>query len=291
MVAFRNYVNPGPGGRFTAEWQLAALPEGETYTETKAGGVLKQWIKSVREGDIVCTRRAFLLAPWTGTPRQRRKAIAKALDAIDEAGGIYLEAETQRRTDVRGQANALLMDAYEDIATGGRAMPRGKIGRPGAEFTDQQKDAMRQIWFSRLYKTRADATAAIRSLGIKTSTARLYQLFGLPDREAANVTEVISLIPDAPNQPSRKRVAYVYFIKDGDKVKIGYSVSPTVRMASLTTHTKLQLLGVMTGGHKREKILHKKFAEHLIPGTREWFKLVPEIVKYIATHRMRRAKA
>lgn len=288
MVDIRNYVNPQPHGKFTADWQLAFLPDGETYTENKTGEVVNDMIRSVRKGTIIRIRRLFCLGPWNGTPQQRRKEIARRVDAIEEHGGIVLEAELQRRTDVRGQRSQMLMGAYDDIATVGRAVGYNKMGRPGQEFSTEQLDAMRQIWFSRQYRTRNEATAAIQSLGIKTSRTRLYGLFGMPDREPINVTEVISLIPDAQRSGRKKRRPdFVYFIKDGDRVKIGHSVHPTVRMKNLTTHKKLELLGVMPGGREREKQLHAKFAEHLVKGTREWFMLVPEIVKYIAVHRRR----
>jgi hypothetical protein len=287
MIDFRNYINPQPRGKFTAAWQLAFLPDGENYLEDKGGKVIDTLTRSVRTGTIVRVRRLFCLGPWNGTPRKRREIVAKRVDAIKARGGIVLEAETQRRSDVRGNMAQMLMGAYEDIARGGRAISRNRTGRPAQEFTADQQNAMKQIWFSRRYKTRKEATAAIHSLGIKVSTALLYRIFGLPDREAANATEVINLIPDPPKGSKRKRVAYVYFIKDGDKVKIGHSVHPTVRMKNLTTHSKLELLGILAGGRKRELALHDKFDKYRIEGTREWFKLVPEIIKYIAVNKRR----
>src|SRR5574337_1237425 len=184
MVDFRNYINPQPHGKFTADWQRAFLPDGESYVEDKTGNVIDALIHSVRHSSIVRVRRLFCLAPWVGTPRKRRLELARRVDAIKERGGAILEAETQRRTDVRGNTAQMLMGAYDDISTGGRSISHGKMGRPGAEYTKEQTDAMRQIWFSRRYKTREQATAAVHSLGIKISRTRLYGLFGLPNRRS-----------------------------------------------------------------------------------------------------------
>jgi hypothetical protein len=286
----RNYVNPQPKGKFTAAWQVEYLPDGETYTEDKSGRVIDVLMKSIRPGAVVRVRRLFCLAPWLGTPRQRRKRMAQLVDAIKEHGGAVLEAETQLRSDVKGQCAQMLMGGYEDIASAGRGLSKGKLGRPAREFSKEQMEAMQRIWFSRRYRTRAEAVAAIQSLGIRVTGPWLYQKFGKPDRAAQTVLEVIQLIPEPPAKPERprkgkvpslrKRPSLVYFIRDGDKVKIGHSVKPTVRMAALTTHSKLELLAVCHGGREREASLHQRFSDHRVKG--EWFTLTPEILKYIA---------
>lgn len=284
----RNYINPQPKGKFTAAWQAEFLPDGETYTEDKSGKIIDALVKSVRDGAIVRVRRLFCLAPWTGTPRKRRLAIATRMDAIRDLGGIILEAETQRRSDVRGQCAQMLMGAYEDIATAGRSTSKGKIGRPGREFSKEQWDAIRQIWFSRRYKTRSQAVTAIQALGIRVTSPWLYQRLGSPDKEAKNPLEVIQLIPPIPPGQRRQRVSLVYFIRDGDKVKIGHSVKPTARMSQLRTHSELELLAVCHGGPDRERALHKRFKKYRIKG--EWFTLVSAITKYIASMKRAREK-
>src|SRR5690348_11437251 len=127
MTDFRNYINPQPGrGKFGAEWQRSFLAPGEEYVENKTGKVFDALCRSVRKGTIVQIRRLFCLAPWRGRPSTRRRVVAERVDAIRARGGIVLEAETQRRTDVRGHCAQMLMGAYEDIATAGRSISRGK---------------------------------------------------------------------------------------------------------------------------------------------------------------------
>jgi DNA invertase Pin-like site-specific DNA recombinase len=207
------------------------------------------------------------------------------VDAIKERGGAVLEAETQLRSDVKGQCAQMLMGGYEDVATAGRGVAKGRTGRPAREFSKEQLEAMQRIWFSRRYRTRNEAVVALQALGIRASSAWLYQKFGPPDRKAESPLDVVQLIP--PSSPGlRKRTSLVYFIRDGSKVKIGHSVKPSVRMATLETHSKLELLAVCHGGRIREQALHKRFKEYRIKG--EWFDLSPPIIKYIAS--LKRAK-
>ena len=285
-VDIRNYINPGPAGRFTLEWQAALMPDGESYIEDRSGNIFAAWVKSLGKDDIARVRRTFLLAPWTGTPRERRKAIANRLEAIKDVGGVLLEAETQRRSDVRGQASEMLMDAYQDIATGGRAFSGTRMGRPSTSLDAKQLDAARQIWFSRRYTTRKQAADAIQALGIMVSRGWLYNKFGLPNQAAAAPEEAITYVPDPMKKLRRNGKDRVYFIQDGEAVKIGHSIDPPSVLKSLArgNHRKLVVLGTLTGGAERESALHKQFAQFRIKNGgsgREWFYLVPPIKEYI----------
>jgi hypothetical protein len=76
---------------------------------------------------------------------------------------------------------------------------------------------------------------------------------------------------------------WVYFIADGaGHVKIGYTVDVASRLNSLQTSTafELRVLAVLKGGAETERQLHERFAEHRVRG--EWFRLVPEILDYVA---------
>lgn len=286
MVDFRNYINPQPRGKFTAAWQADAMPDGEMYIEDKTGEIINKLILSVRDGSIVTVRRLFCLAPWNGTPLKRRKIMAERVDAIKDKGGVVLEAETQRRSDVRGQCSQMLMGGYDDIATAGRANPRNRTGRPEREYSKEQLDAMSRIWFSRRYKTRRDAIAAIHSLGIKVTAPYMYRRFGIPDKQAADASEIVPVTP--AKTPRRNSKSYIYFVQSGNAVKIGISCDPKMRLKSMATshHGKLILLATMPGNRSREAALHRKFKTHRIKG--EWFQLVPAIIKYIASIKKRR---
>lgn len=290
MVDFRNYINPQPRGKkFTAAWQLEPMADGVMYVEDKNGKVIKAVIKSVREGSIVQVRRLFCLAPWSGTPRHRRAAMSERLDEIEARGGAVLEAETQRRSDARGQRNQMLMDGLADIATAGRANPRSNMGRPSKDYTPQQEDAMARIWFSSRYRTGADKVAALHSLGIKVSAPYMYRRFGIPTKPPANAAEIVPVLP--PKTKRRNGKSYVYFVRSGNAIKIGISYSPKKRLRGIATdnHGELKLLLAMPGNAARERGLHKKFKKHRIRG--EWFNLVPEITKYIAGVKKRLRKS
>lgn len=74
---------------------------------------------------------------------------------------------------------------------------------------------------------------------------------------------------------------YVYFITDGEAVKIGYSRSPRDRLNALQTahHKGLWIIGHAPGGMWDEDRLHKRFAETRLSG--EWFESTPELMAFI----------
>jgi hypothetical protein len=77
----------------------------------------------------------------------------------------------------------------------------------------------------------------------------------------------------------------VYFISDGNHVKIGYTDGvPEDRLRQLQTGnpTPLQIMAVDTRGTvETERQLHQRFAGYRVNG--EWFRLVPQIQKYIVS--------
>jgi hypothetical protein len=84
---------------------------------------------------------------------------------------------------------------------------------------------------------------------------------------------------ECPHRP--KRVASVYFIGAGDRIKIGFSHRPTERLKDLQTshHLKLELLATMPGSYQTEARLHKQFSHLKQKG--EWFVARPELLEYI----------
>lgn len=79
--------------------------------------------------------------------------------------------------------------------------------------------------------------------------------------------------------PLPKPVPWVYFIKVGDRVKIGTSVNPAQRAVALSLRIK-DVLAVMEGDRKLERSLHIKFAQHRIDNT-EWFTWCDEIATFV----------
>jgi hypothetical protein len=83
-----------------------------------------------------------------------------------------------------------------------------------------------------------------------------------------------------PPSPSGRK-GKVYFIRAGDKIKIGFSTRPLDRLKALqTAHPGcLEIIGIMHGAFSLEGRLHEQFSRYRIRG--EWFRLSPEIVRYI----------
>lgn len=93
----------------------------------------------------------------------------------------------------------------------------------------------------------------------------------------------------APRQDLRQP-ASVYFFRCGNFVKIGFSVSPHMRLRQIQygDGTKFpseidcrlaSLIATESGGSAREKELHAKFAH--LRHTGEWFTEAPELTEYI----------
>jgi hypothetical protein len=74
--------------------------------------------------------------------------------------------------------------------------------------------------------------------------------------------------------------ARVYFVRNGDRVKIGYTTNLRSRLDALCLRTDAVLL-LLGGGKDLEGALHRYFAEHRVPNT-EWFRYAPEIKAYIS---------
>lgn len=84
------------------------------------------------------------------------------------------------------------------------------------------------------------------------------------------------------------RKPQVYFIQQGTTgpIKIGHSLDPASRLASLQTahHERLRILFTEPGGRDDEAALHERFARCRISG--EWFEPTEEVLSYIRTWRM-----
>lgn len=75
---------------------------------------------------------------------------------------------------------------------------------------------------------------------------------------------------------------FVYFLRCGDYVKIGYSRTPDVRVAMLKCATpyKVEQIAVFPGTRAHEQATHKVLAS--VHHVREWFRWGPEVQQLIA---------
>lgn len=83
--------------------------------------------------------------------------------------------------------------------------------------------------------------------------------------------------------PARQRNlnGFIYFVRLGDKVKIGFSVNVKDRLESLQAGSPedLELLRIVQGDEESEYRYHKAFAEHRYK--REWFWLRGELAAWL----------
>lgn len=73
----------------------------------------------------------------------------------------------------------------------------------------------------------------------------------------------------------------VYFIQADEAIKIGYSISPEMRLGELQvgSHQTLEIIGLMEGTVKTEHEIHEKFDHLRIRG--EWFQGTTELLEFI----------
>ena len=80
---------------------------------------------------------------------------------------------------------------------------------------------------------------------------------------------------------------YVYFIQADEVIKIGYSLSPELRLGQLQVGSgqTLELIGIMDGTVMTERKIQKKFEHLRIRG--EWFQATTELIEFIDSVRLK----
>lgn len=84
--------------------------------------------------------------------------------------------------------------------------------------------------------------------------------------------------PDA-DIPTRKGTNRVYYIRFGDRIKIGTSGNLKPRLSTLSYD---ELLALEPGTVELERQRHRHFAHLLIPGQREWFQIADDLLDHVA---------
>ena len=83
---------------------------------------------------------------------------------------------------------------------------------------------------------------------------------------------------------------WVYFVRAGERVKIGYARNYKTRMKELQTGCpySLTLLMALEAKPERERELHREFAAHRVQG--EWFHLEGYLSKYLDGYYLRQRR-
>jgi hypothetical protein len=93
-------------------------------------------------------------------------------------------------------------------------------------------------------------------------------------------------VEPAPPQPDPlpPEGQFVYLFGGTGYLKIGYSTDVASRFAAVSAASPVELamLGLLRGTRALERRLHRKFEQHRVRG--EWFRDVPEIRAFFATH-------
>jgi hypothetical protein len=82
-------------------------------------------------------------------------------------------------------------------------------------------------------------------------------------------------------QQQLQRAGYVYFIRNGDRIKIGYSRKPAERAKALSLRES-NILGVIESKPQFERVCHDMWADIRI-GNTEWFAATEHLLEWIKT--------
>jgi hypothetical protein len=99
----------------------------------------------------------------------------------------------------------------------------------------------------------------------------------LQDKVTQNIAERKKM--RAKRQDNRQRQGYTYFIRNGDRIKIGFSRNPKARAESLSLRES-NILGVIESGQQFERMMHDNWA-HIRIGNTEWFQATDELMEFI----------
>ena len=126
---------------------------------------------------------------------------------------------------------------------------------------------------------------AMMDRNIEVSTQMVDYLFeeALKDK----VTQVITQrkAARAKRQESVKPPGYTYFLKNGDRIKIGFSRNPKARAETLSLRES-NIMGVIESSQQFERMMHDKWS-HIRIGNTEWFDSTPELLEFIEVTAMK----
>jgi hypothetical protein len=171
-----------PVARLGEAAQLALLT-GEVYPFKNR----RELIRSVRKGTIVEVVEGYLLATDIGRSDTRKRDWLATVDAIEDMGGVVMETSTQVRSDSPRAWRQVQAQAFEQIASSGRARRsavNGAIskGAPKWTPTHEQAAVIDKEWFRRTNKTDNERMAVIQAKLGKNAPSRttIRKYYGSP---------------------------------------------------------------------------------------------------------------
>jgi hypothetical protein len=272
--------------------------EGKKSVATQA-----DMIRMARPERTLVLAHAFLLADPKA--RGRRGGVKQNFDevlaAIHKRGGIVLDLETGLTTDLDFHRRAVVALSHDHIGRsqkGLRSALNGarSRGRPALWRDPKDRKVVWEEWHSNEHQTNLDAIAAIEArTGKKIHQSTAWRVVREMRREKgkADATGASGREPGSPilRALAKQRVAAepkpcrIYFIRSGDRVKIGYSRSYKNRTTSIQVSSphETELLGTIHGDEDAERKLHARFDEYRERG--EWFRIEGRLEKYLQRFR------
>ncbi|MFB7500038.1 GIY-YIG nuclease family protein [Streptomyces sp. NPDC056161] len=98
---------------------------------------------------------------------------------------------------------------------------------------------------------------------------------------AVGPTDAATVVREVPGTGRHDPI--VYFLRNGDRVKIGTTTNLASRMTALSLR-KTNVILALDGGRELEGLLHRRFYSHRI-GNTEWFNFADEIKHFVAVRR------
>lgn len=89
--------------------------------------------------------------------------------------------------------------------------------------------------------------------------------------------------------PAKPQRSVVYFLRTGNRVKIGRTTNLPGRIASLSLEPACCVLAI-DGAARVESELHRRFAPYRIHRRREWFDWTDDIARYVEEHQPENVK-
>jgi len=134
---------------------------------------------------------------------------------------------------------------------------------------------------SDLWSAVSEYTKFLREEEAAHEAEYIKEISGIRDKEATKERRVAKNNRSVIAGANDNSTCFVYFVSDGDAIKIGKANNPRSRLGGLqTSHYKpLRILGLMPGDETLERHLHGKFRKHHIRG--EWFRDCHDIRKFI----------
>lgn len=171
--------------RVKSAHQISTLRDAGAEWIVEIGKDCPNWrtaVRAVRDDDTVYIYAlSFLPTKRGGDKLSPTAQVADFLLEVHERGGVVVEVHTGRKSNNRKDRQGMIDDAHKALKRGTRALPSTgrERGRPKNEWTKEQVDKAKKVWFCRDYVTN---TAAARHLPKGMTARHCWNLFGASGR-------------------------------------------------------------------------------------------------------------